>query len=97
MEIIKEEKYRSKPYVNMTDDMVRLTLTCDINEWKRLKKVIQEDIYKKALEEIVNTQGKVCEEFEICDHIACKSSCASWFIADKALKDAEGSDLYKGE
>ena len=43
----------------------------------------------KALEEIKNTQGKVCEEFEICKHIACQSSCGSWMIADKALKDIE--------
>ncbi len=56
-----------------------------------------EEIYKKALEEIKDKQGKVCVDFELCDHIACKSSCASWFIADKALKTVEGNPLYKGE
>lgn len=59
--------------------------------------IIENGVYKKALEEIRNTQGKVCAEFEICKHVACKSSCASWFIADKALKEVEGNDLYKGE
>lgn len=57
----------------------------------------KEEIYRKALEEIVNTQGKVCSMFEICNHIACKSSCASWFIADMALKKADGNNLYEGE
>jgi len=40
----------------------------------------------KALKEIRDTQGKVCQEFEICDCVGCKSSYASWAIADKALQ-----------
>jgi hypothetical protein len=44
-----------------------------------------EDRYRRALEEIKTEQGKVCENFELCTHLACQSSCASWFIADKAL------------
>lgn len=40
----------------------------------------------KALEEIRNTQGKVCEIYEICEHVACSSSYASWAIADQALR-----------
>lgn len=61
-------------------------------------KILKEGaLYRKALEEIVNTQGKVCAEFEICNHVACKSSCASWFIADMAIKEADGNDLYKGD
>ena len=55
----------------------------------------KEKIYKKALEEIVNTQGKVCSMFELCNHESCRSSCASWFIADKALKKVDGSDIYE--
>ena len=54
----------------------------------------KEEIYKKALEEIVREQGKVCSEFELCRHESCRSSCSSWFIADEALKRAEGSTLY---
>lgn len=55
------------------------------------------EIYEKALREIIETQGKVCSMFEVCGHESCRSSVTSWFIADKALKTVEGSDLYKGE
>jgi len=34
------------------------------------------EIAIKALEEIRDTQGKVCQEFEICDCVGCKSSYA---------------------
>lgn len=47
------------------------------------------EIYKRALEEIVKTQGKVCNEYELCTHVACESSAKSWFIADRALKDGK--------
>ena len=50
----------------------------------------KEEIYKKALEEIKDTQGKVCNEFEICKHLSCTSSVSSWMIADKALNEANG-------
>ena len=43
-------------------------------------------VLQTALKDIKNTQGKVCQQFEICEHRACKSSHASWEIADKALK-----------
>jgi len=39
IEIQSEELYRSEPRVNMTDDMVRVTLLCDRNEWRRFKRV----------------------------------------------------------
>jgi len=38
-----------------------------------------------ALREIKDTQGKVCAEFEFCNHTSCASSYASWAIADAAL------------
>ena len=41
--------------------------------------------YQAALAEIRDTQGKVCSEYETCDHVACRSSYAAWAIADKAL------------
>lgn len=44
-----------------------------------------------ALQEIKDTQGRVCSGFELCNHIACHSSYSSWVIADKALKDIEVS------
>ena len=46
----------------------------------------QLEIAIKALEEIRNTQGKVCEIYEICEHVSCSSSYASWAIADEALR-----------
>lgn len=42
--------------------------------------------YEDALRTIVNHEGKVCDEFEICTHRGCNSSCSSWMIADDALK-----------
>ncbi len=44
-------------------------------------------IATEALEEIKKKEGKVCDNFELCDHRACQSSYSSWAIADKALKD----------
>lgn len=57
-------------------------------EYKDAKKDLWLNILvlQTALKDIKNTQGKVCEQFEICDHISCQSSYASWVIADKALK-----------
>ena len=48
------------------------------------------EIAIKALKEIKDTQGKVCVDFELCKHESCTSSCTSWMIADKALKDIGG-------
>jgi len=47
------------------------------------------EILIAALEDIKTDCGKVCKEFEICTHEACRSSVDAWFIADKALKDIE--------
>ena len=35
--------YRSKPVVNMTDDMIRVVLDMTRHDWHRLKKMIQVD------------------------------------------------------
>ena len=43
VKILKEETYRSKPVVNITDDYIRVTLTCSINEWRNIKKEILRD------------------------------------------------------
>ena len=43
----------------------------------------------QALEDIRESQGKVCPIFEICEHTACNSSYAAWAIADKALHEIE--------
>lgn len=39
-----------------------------------------------ALEEIRNKEGKVCSQYEICEHVSCSSSYASWAIADEVLR-----------
>ncbi len=44
----------------------------------------------EALEQIRIHQGKVCEEYDLCSHIACKSSYSAWVIADKAIQKARG-------
>jgi len=46
----------------------------------------KEQVLTDALAKIKSEQGKVCSEFEMCKHIACQSSYASWAIADKALR-----------
>ena len=62
-----------------------LDLLCDICRLKN-----QLEIAKHALQNIKDEEGKVCAEFEICKHVSCTSSCSSWFIAEKALKELEG-------
>ena len=47
VQILKEEKYRNTPMVNVTDNMVRVTLTCSINEWRIIKKTILDKFKKK--------------------------------------------------
>lgn len=44
-----------------------------------------------ALYEIKREQGKVCSNFELCEHAACRSSYASWAIADKALAQLDST------
>lgn len=46
------------------------------------------DRLRAALERIRRDYGKVCPEFETCDHPACASSVGAWFEADRALKGA---------
>ena len=41
--IIEKITYRSRPFVNITDDMVRVVLTCSIREWKQIEKLIVKD------------------------------------------------------
>ena len=37
LRFLKEETYRSMPFVNITDNWVRVTLTCSRNEWNHIK------------------------------------------------------------
>lgn len=47
----------------------------------------------KALENIVERDGRVCEEFELCKHPACQSSVASWLEANEALREIQSSEV----
>lgn len=52
--------------------------------------------YRQALQEIKDEQGRVCGQFEFCDHVACTSSYASWVIADRTLRlTGPGRDLLE--
>jgi len=44
------------------------------------------DTFRASLQEIKDTQGQVCGNFELCRHESCRSSYTSWAIADKVLK-----------
>jgi len=55
-----------------------------------MEQLIEEALQKlttavNALKEIRDTQGKVCDNFELCHHRACQSSYSSWAIANQAL------------
>ena len=43
IKILDEKTYRSPLNVNMTDNMVRVTLTCSRNEWHTLKQHLKAD------------------------------------------------------
>lgn len=47
------------------------------------------EIYRAALETIKRDHGRVCPNFEICDHVSCSDSSAAWLIADAALNQAK--------
>lgn len=49
---------------------------------------LQRQIWRlqEALANIRENEGKVCAEYELCTHPACKSSYAAWAIASKALE-----------
>ena len=40
LKILKEETFRSKPLVNMTDDMVRVTISFTRREWHKVKRIL---------------------------------------------------------
>jgi len=56
----------------------------------------------RALMMIHRDAGKVCADYEICDHVACDSSYAAWAISDSALymnmsalQSGEDLDLFR--
>ncbi len=58
----------------------------------RKKTIILGESYKvafAALKEIKNNLGKVCPEYEICEHESCRSSYNAWAIASETLEKIE--------
>ena len=41
---------------------------------------------RAALQRIKDESGRVCDEFELCTHVACQSSYHAWSVADAALR-----------
>ena len=41
MELLNTQKYRSIPKVNISDDMIKVTLTMTLNEWHMFRKQIK--------------------------------------------------------
>ena len=50
-------------------------------------------VLRKALD-LIHNEGKVCDSYETCSHIACASSYTSWAYADQALSIIK--ELRKG-
>jgi hypothetical protein len=48
--------------------------------------LVAEEIAVAALREIRQQYGKVCANYELCEHPACASSYGAWAVADKALR-----------
>ena len=40
-QVTKEDRFRSLPLVNKTDDMVRVTMVMTLNEWRRMQRHIE--------------------------------------------------------
>jgi len=40
---------------------------------------------RAALQRVRDREGRVCDEYELCEHRACASSYNAWAIADAAL------------
>lgn len=45
----------------------------------------ERDRYRSALDRIRSMYGRVCEEYEICEHRSCHDSYSAWAVADEAL------------
>lgn len=61
-------------------------------EWSQFTKArtIREIKAINALKRIKASYGKVCQDFEICNHESCMSSYAAWAEADLTLKALDG-------
>jgi len=46
-----------------------------------------EGILEAALVLIRDTLGHVCDNFELCTHVACRDSYSAWQVASRALQE----------
>ena len=73
-----------------TRDAEIAALKAAVESWKR-EEVIRDEreaIYREALEK-VKTKGRVCLDYELCEHESCMDSSGAWMVADEALKRGE--------
>ena len=74
-----------------TDDRLHCTCVPHLREGIQTLRA-QHAALVAGLREIKNTQGKVCETYELCTHVACQSSYHSWSIADELLATLGGAE-----
>ena len=71
-------------------------LRAEVERWKRIAGTsnseraanaeAEVERLRAALERIKRDCGRVCDEFELCQHRACQSSYEAWAIADAGLQ-----------
>jgi hypothetical protein len=77
----------------MEHKAIRKELLGRSNEWiaERIAGVEQTNAaLLEALLAIRNDEGRVCESYDTCSHLVCKSSYTAWAIADEAIRKAKG-------
>ena len=47
---------------------------------------------RTAFEDIRDNEGKVCADFELCNHASCLSSYGAWVVADEFLRTHKSED-----
>jgi hypothetical protein len=67
-------------------------VAADVHTWQAAEQEMEAlrqrtERAEAALREIREAQGRVCAEYDTCQHIACQSSYAAWAIADAALAE----------
>jgi hypothetical protein len=83
-EIKQLEADRDK-WKDLYTDLHTLHAEGKIDNSEKLIKENQE--FQEALKEIRDKEGRVCPNYEICEHESCRSSYTSWAIATKALEE----------
>lgn len=82
----------SDPGVGVAAEQMRQEIEELRARWKRaelLKRALIHEMAEmnSALQTIRDTCGHVCEDFDRCNHVACRDSFAAWHLANSALGD----------